>query len=94
MASPSQALCFRNDGTARSFRDRRIPMTTFVERYIDGSIDVSGDLGGELFEPLKDLALFKPFRVDTELNTISLETRADLAPEYLYEKTAESTGDR
>ena len=44
MASPSQALCFRNDGTARSFRDRRIPMTTFVERYIDGSIDVSGDL--------------------------------------------------
>ena len=37
MASPSQALCFRNDGTARSFRDRRIPMTTFVERYIDGS---------------------------------------------------------
>ena len=39
-----QALSFRNEGTARSFRDRRIPMTTFVERYIDGSIDVSGDL--------------------------------------------------
>lgn len=40
-------------------------------------------------EPLKDPDVFKRFRVDTELNTISWETGADLAPEYLYEKTAQ-----
>ena len=44
MPSPSQVLRFRDDVAAQSFRDRRIPMSTFVERYIDGSIDVSGDL--------------------------------------------------
>ena len=44
MLSPSQVLRFRDDVAAQSFRGRRIPMSTFVERYIDGSIDVSGDL--------------------------------------------------
>jgi len=44
MPSPSQVLRFRDDVAARSFNGRRIPMSTFVERYIDGSIDVSGDL--------------------------------------------------
>jgi hypothetical protein len=46
-------------------------------------------LWGEVFEPLKDLAVFQGFRLDTELNTISWETGADLAPEYLYERTAQ-----
>ena len=44
MPSPAQVLRFRDDAAARSFGDRRIPMTTFVERYIDGTIDVHGDL--------------------------------------------------
>jgi hypothetical protein len=64
-------------------------------RFADGragEIDLSGDLWGEVFEPLRDPALFRQFRVDTELNTISWETGADLAPEYPYEKVAESTG--
>ena len=42
----------------------------------------------EVFEPLKDLAVFRRFRLDTELNTIIWETGADLAPEYLYERAA------
>jgi len=37
----------------------------------------------------KKLAVFKRFRVDTELDTISWETGADLAPEFLYEKAAQ-----
>ena len=61
-------------------------------RFADGRIgdvDLEGELWGEVFEPLKDLAVFKRFRVDTELNTISWETGADLAPEFLYEKAAQ-----
>jgi cyclopropane fatty-acyl-phospholipid synthase-like methyltransferase len=35
----------RDSALARAFeRTRRIPMTTFVERYIDGSINIEGDL--------------------------------------------------
>jgi hypothetical protein len=61
-------------------------------RFADGrveEIDLASDLWGEVFEPLKDLALLQRFRLDTELNTISWETGADLAPEYLYERTAQ-----
>ena len=44
MPSPADALTFRDHTAARAFGNRRIPMTTFVERYIDGTIDVHGDL--------------------------------------------------
>ena len=59
-------------------------------RFADGrtgEIDLTDQLWGEVFEPLKDPAVFKRFRVDKELNTITWETGADLAPEYLYERT-------
>jgi hypothetical protein len=62
-------------------------------RFADGragEVDLEGELWGEVFEPLKDRALFARFRVDTELNTISWETGADLAPEFLYERAAQS----
>jgi hypothetical protein len=41
---------------------------------------------GEMFEPLKDLEVFKSFRVDPEIETIVWANGADLAPEFLYEK--------
>ena len=53
-----------------------------------GEIDLKDELWGEVFEPLKDPAVFKRFRVDRETNTIAWETGADLAPEYLYERVA------
>ena len=62
-------------------------------RFADGragEIDLTDELWGEVFEPLKDPAVFKRFRVDEELNTISWETGADLAPEYLYERTTQA----
>jgi sphingolipid C9-methyltransferase len=38
-------LKFRDAALSRAFASKgRIPMTTFVERYIDGSIEVAGDL--------------------------------------------------
>lgn len=51
----------------------------------EGEIDLSSELVGEMFEPLKDISVFKSFRIDTELETIVWENGADLAPEFLYE---------
>ncbi len=55
---------------------------------MQGEIDLAEELWGEVFEPLKDPAAFRQFRLDAELNTIAWETGADLAPEYLYERVA------
>lgn len=54
----------------------------------EGEIDLAEELWGEVFEPLRDLSAFRRFRLDRELNTISWETGADLAPEYIYENAA------
>jgi hypothetical protein len=51
-----------------------------------GIADLYGDLWGQLFEPLKDINLFKKFKVSEIMNTIEWENGADLAPEFLYEK--------
>ena len=52
---------------------------------MEGEIDLEGELEGQVFQPLKDLAQFQAFHVDPELNTIAWENGADLAPEFLYE---------
>jgi len=51
----------------------------------EGEVDLSGELDGEVFGPLKDLEKFKSFKVDPVLQTIVWENGADLAPEFLYE---------
>lgn len=53
-----------------------------------GSIDLSGELWGPIFEPLKELHLFKQVQVHPELKTLSWPNGADLAPEYLYDNIA------
>jgi hypothetical protein len=53
-----------------------------------GIIDLSDVLWGPIFEPLKDIKLFKRFFISDILHTIAWENDADLAPEYLYEKLA------
>ena len=50
-----------------------------------GVIDPRDELWGEVFEPPRDVGLFRCFRFDAELDTIAWPTGADLAPEYLYE---------
>jgi hypothetical protein len=58
-------------------------------RFADGAeavLDLAAELWGEVFEPLKDPALFGQLRFDPELNTIVWPTGADLAPEYLYSR--------
>jgi len=62
---------------------------TIHVRFADGTegdIDLQNELEGEVFEPLRDEAYFKSFRVHPELHTISWPNGADFAPEFLYEK--------
>ena len=60
---------------------------TFSDGKI-GDVDLSNELWGEVFEPLKDFEFFKSFRVDLELGTVVWPNRADFAPEYLYQAAA------
>jgi hypothetical protein len=54
-------------------------------KFQDGSqkiIDLKNDLLGSVFEPLKDLNLFRSFKLN--FCTIEWENGADFAPEFLY----------
>ena len=48
-------------------------------------VDLKDELYGEVFEPLKDIALFEQVFVNPETNTIEWSNGADFAPEFLYE---------
>ena len=48
-------------------------------------VDLRDELYGEIFEPLKDVSLFKQVVVNEETNTIEWPNGADFAPEFLYE---------
>ena len=55
----------------------------FFNNGKEKTIDLKNELFGEVFEPLKNLDLFKSFSINC--NTISWTNGADFAPEYLYE---------
>ena len=58
----------------------------------EGIVDLSKELWGSMFEPLKDLSLFSQVKLDSELDTISWPNGADLAPEFLHELLQQSQG--
>jgi len=67
----------------------------YVEDYVlfvsfndgeSGTVDLQGELYGEMFAPLLDLEKFKNFRVDDEINTIVWGNGADFAPEFFMKK--------
>jgi len=50
-----------------------------------GDIDLSNELWGPVFEPLKNPSLFAQVQVDEVCGTIVWPNGADFAPEWLYE---------
>jgi hypothetical protein len=57
-------------------------------RFNDGSegeVDLSDELEGPVFEPLKDPKVFAQFKLDPDIHTIVWPNGADLAPEFLQE---------
>ncbi|HVG44022.1 MAG TPA: DUF2442 domain-containing protein [Longimicrobium sp.] len=54
--------------------------------FSDGTVrdvDLSDELHGEVFEPLRDPALFAQVTVNPETGTVEWPTGADFAPEFL-----------
>ena len=49
----------------------------------EGEMDLSSELHGEVFEPLKDVEYFRRLKVDPELRTVVWPNGADFAPEFL-----------
>jgi len=52
---------------------------------VAGEVDLSGELWGEVFEPLKDPLLFQTAHQHPELGTVVWANGADLAPEFLLD---------
>lgn len=52
---------------------------------VSGVIDLASELWGEMFEPLKDPALFATARQDSTMGTVVWANGADFAPEFLWD---------
>lgn len=50
---------------------------------VEGEVDLSGELYGPIFEPLKNVEFFRQFIVHPELKTLVWPNGADFAPEFL-----------
>ncbi|GMU71243.1 MAG: DUF2442 domain-containing protein [Burkholderiales bacterium] len=48
-----------------------------------GEVDLSGELDGPVFEPLKDVETFRQVILHPELRTLVWPNGADFAPEFL-----------
>lgn len=65
---------------------RYISGSTIWLRFSDGAegeIDLSAELHGEVFEPLRNAEYFRRFIVHRELGTLVWPNGADFAPEFL-----------
>ena len=71
----------------------RIAVLTYLEDYrlrlefSDGTIkevDLQNDLWGEVFEPLKNLELFRQVRLNADFGTIEWPNGAGFPPEHLH----------
>ena len=57
-------------------------MVMILLRMRSGVVDLADSLLGPMFEPLRDVGLFKRFRVSPVLHTIAWDNEAGFAPEY------------
>jgi hypothetical protein len=49
----------------------------------EGEVDLSREIHGEIFEPLREVEYFRKFEVSRELGTVVWPNGADFAPEFL-----------
>ncbi|MGH8849805.1 MAG: DUF2442 domain-containing protein [Casimicrobiaceae bacterium] len=49
----------------------------------EGEVDVTNELYGPIFEPLRDVEVFRQVTVHPELKTLVWPNGADFAPEFL-----------
>ncbi len=56
------------------------------EDGVEGLIDLSGELDGEVFAPLKDPKYFRQVKIHPDFHTLVWPNEADFAPEFLYDK--------
>ena len=66
---------------------KHLPDFRLWVRFLDGTsgtVDLSQELWGPMFEPLTNPDVFDQVRVDPELETVVWPNGADLAPEFLY----------
>ncbi|MEF8699552.1 MAG: DUF2442 domain-containing protein [Candidatus Accumulibacter sp. UW26] len=61
---------------------------------VAGEVDLSNELDGEVFEPLRDPALFATASQHQEMRTVAWANGADLAPEFLLELMQAQRGER
>lgn len=52
---------------------------------IEKEVDLSSELYGEVFEPLKNINAFRQVYINSNTNTIEWKNGADFAPEFLFE---------
>lgn len=65
---------------------RYISGRTIWLRFSDGAegeVDLSAEIHGEIFEPLREIDYFRKFEVSGELGTVVWPNGADFAPEFL-----------
>lgn len=53
---------------------------------VEGDVDLSHELTGPIFEPLRNVEEFRRFSLHPELHTLVWPNGADLAPEFLRAK--------
>jgi hypothetical protein len=53
---------------------------------LEGEVDLSEELHGPVFEPLRDVRVFRQVQLHPELRTLVWPNGADFAPEFLREK--------
>ena len=58
-----------------------------------GTIDITAELWGPMFEPLKDQELFRRLELNADLDTIVWPNGADFAPEFLHQRLRNSAAE-
>jgi len=67
--------------TVKALENYRLYLT--FNNGVSGEVDLTDELWGEVFEPLKEQALFQTAHQDEVMQTVSWANGADFAPEFL-----------